>query len=230
MTGFLLVTTVFVIPSVSEDKVTDLERTGRRAAGVVVKVRGDNRLSEGSIDVRFEADGRVHVRRINLNSDSPRYKPGESVEVIYDPTDPSQLITTNEDNDPLWMVWTFVAAFVGSLLAIPGGWLMGRRARRWTRMLKDMPWRQVSSAYRELPSGRSVRPLLRLREEGRAAVGCVASTARWRLPALRDRSELWIVGDLKGPALVSPTKEGPLFEVRQSRFRWRQRRWEAQFA
>ena len=230
VTGFLLVTVVFVIPSISEDKITELERTGRRAAGVVVKVRGESRFSEGSIDVRFEADGRVQVRKINLNSDSPRYEPGDDVDVIYNPTDPSELITPNEDNDPLWMVWTFVIGFVGSFVAIPGGWLMGRRARRWKRMLKRTPWRQVRSAYREIPSGRSVRPLLRLRENGQVVVGAVASTTRWRLRALRDTRELWIVGDLDGTALVAPTKEGPLFEVRQSRFRWRQKRWAAEFA
>lgn len=227
--GMALFVAAVVIASRSQDRSEQLEQTGDRTVGVVVDVHRGNRLSEGSIDVRFEAHGAVHVKQINLNSDSPLYAIGDEVEVIYDPTNLSNIRTTEEENDSGWSVFAFVIGFVGGLLAMPVGWTIGRRARRWKRMFEQQPWRQVHSKYKQIPAGRSIQPLLQLREGAKTVVGGVTSSVRWRLRALQGHTELWMVGDLDGPAIVAPSQDGPLFEFRRSRRRRKQRKWEAAF-
>lgn len=227
--GALLLVGAVAIVDQWEERSEVLARTGRRAAGVVVDVDRGIPFPDGRIDVRFEADGGVHLKQINLDSDSPEYEVGDQVEVIYDPENPSNLMTTEEHNASGWSAFGFVVGVVGGLVAMPAGWTIRRRAQRWTRMLQAAPWRQVESTYKETPAGPTIQALLRLRDGSDGVVGGVTSVVRWRLGALRGLREVWIVGDLHGPVIVAPSRGGPLFEVRPARRGRKQRKWETEF-
>ncbi|HUR17655.1 MAG TPA: DUF3592 domain-containing protein [Acidimicrobiales bacterium] len=229
LAGVLLMVVACIIAVRAEDRSEELARTGRHTSGVVTAVRHGGRLSEGSINVRFQAASILYEERINLNSDSPIYRVGQQVEVIYDPSNPSNVRTTAEENDSALGIFVFCVAFVASFVALPVGFTVVRRARRWRRMLRKSPWSKVSATYKELPAGRTIQPILRLGRGPDAAVGTVTSSLRGRLKSLRPVAELYIVGDLAGPAVVAPSPIGPFFEFRRSRRKRKQRRWEAAF-
>jgi hypothetical protein len=87
----------------------------------------------------------------------------------------------------------------------------------------------VQATYLEVSKGRSVQPLLQLRDGSSVAVAGVTSSFRWRLRPLRGVATVWVVGPIDGVMALTPTIDGPLFEVRPARSSKKQRRWESEF-
>lgn len=214
-----------VIATLGEDRNARLAKTGVHTDGRVVGVHHGLRYSEGRIDVSFDVNGQPVTEDIHLNSDSPEYRVGDRVEVIYEPGDPSNLMTDVEENDSPWAVFAFAMALLMSVLALPTGLVILWRSRSWRRLMRRHPWRQVAIAHTSIPAGRSVQHLVHVTDGSSVEVLGIASTFRWKPKALAG-PEHWIVGELTGAVVVAPDKAGPLFHARKSRWRRRQRRWE----
>lgn len=227
--GCALLTVAVSIASSATDRTDELEEIGTRTDGIVVDVSSGFR-SEGHIDVRFTAAGEEQLRQINLNSDSPRYSVGDEVTVIYDPGNLSNLRTDVEENDSGWSVLSFCITFVGSILCLPGGLVMARRAKRWAWMARGGQWRRERIEYTSIPHFNSVQPLVKYRPDSvEPVVRGLTGTARWRLRNLREENEVWVLGDVNGRALLATPGLSVLFETRPPRTERGRRRWHEAF-
>jgi hypothetical protein len=230
LVGVALIVELMVVASMVEDHSARLAQSGLHTSGTVVRVEGGVPIvSEGSITVEFTIDGISHNAEINLDSDSPSYSIGESVDVIYDPQDVSNVRTSRETNDPRWTALAVGVGVIGGPIAIGVGWVMLRRARRWRLLVAAGDWRQVEASYQEFSAGRSRQSLLQLRDGSSVAVRGLASTLRWRLRSLRQVTVVWVVGPIDGVMVLTPTIDGPLFEVRPARSSRKQESWESRF-
>lgn len=121
-----------------ESSAETLLATGARTAGEVLSVDDPvNGRGASSMRVGYAAGGTSWTAEIVRNS-GRSYSPGESVTVVYDPADPGDVRTTEEENDNQALVGFYV---VPMLLALPGlpfalvaavGWRRRHRAVRRT--------------------------------------------------------------------------------------------------
>jgi hypothetical protein len=205
-----------------ETRREELERTGRRLDGAVVRVR------DGRLDVRFLDGGAVRTARIHLDDESPHYEVGQPVLVLVDPDDEHHLSVPGETNQSPWTIWPMVVALIGgAMAAIAGGWSLVR-ALRQRRRLRRGPWRRVTFTYREVARPRnSVRALVLVREAGVDHLVTVASSLKRRLrrSGLRSGREADIVGDLSSDAVLRVVGSNELVSVRPPRTDRGARRW-----
>jgi hypothetical protein len=223
------VVAAFVIAGMFDQRTATLERSGVRVSGVVVETRRGPFLTDGSIVVSYMLDGprRATVR---LDSNSPVYEVGTEVTVIVDRTDQRRIMTTDESNDPIWAVRTFIVSIVGGPFVGFTGILMIRRARRWRPMMVAAPWRTVPADVRiRRQRGKVGRPVIRFLEADTDVVRAPTDVPPWRLRSFRNRSSFYVVGDLADRAVIAHDPGGPLFEVRNPRLRSTQRQHEALF-
>ena len=229
--GFALIVLSMVVATTAENSSARLARSGQHTNGTVIGLkRGVPVVSaDGVIVVEFAVEGVSRTADINLDSNSPSYSVGDSVDVIYDPQNLSNVRTSREDNDPTWAVGVFCLAIVVGPMGVGAGSVLLRRARRWRLLVAAGGWRKVQATYREVPRGRSVQPLLQLRDGSLVAVCGVTSSLRWRLRPLRGVATVWVAGPIDGAMALTPMIDGPLFEVRPARSSKKQKRWESQF-
>jgi hypothetical protein len=229
--GLALIVLSVVVATTTENSSARLARSGQHTNGTVVGIkRGVPVVSaDGVIVVEFAVDGVSRAVDINLDSNSPSYSVGESVDVIYDPQNLSNVRTSRESNDPTGAVGVFILGIVVGPMGVGVGSVILRRARRWRLLVAAGGWRKVQATYREVPAGRSVQPLLQLRDGSSVAVRGVTSSLRWRLRPLRGVATVWVVGPIEGVMALTPTIDGPLFEVRPARSSKKQKRWESKF-
>ena len=227
--GLALLVMVGLLAKSMEDRAISLAKSGLHSPGTVLSTDGGGLHLVGSIVVRFTIGEVEHIATINLDSNSPRYRVGDSVDVIYDPRDLSEVRTSKEQNDPGWGVLAFVVGVNVGLLWAFTGWVIRRRSRRWRKVLAVEPWREAKAAYADLGRGRSLVRLTRLTIGRRTVVRRITNTTPQRLRCLRSTSTVWIAGPLEGPMIVAPTINGPLFEVRPARGRSSQYAWEKSF-
>ncbi len=141
--GPVLLIAAAEIAAVMQARADRLLASGRRVPGTVVEMREGNPTARISppdkIVVRYEAEDSTRQATINLDDESPRYRVGQQVEVVYDPDDPDRVRTSEEDNDPSWAVTIFVYGLVWAPIAIVVGIVRLVRAGRWRRQLERDP-------------------------------------------------------------------------------------------
>lgn len=208
-----------------ESHASRLAKSGLHTPGTVLRVHSGNRFTEGSIDVAFRIDGVARTARIDLNSDSRSYSPGDSVDIIYNRANLNDVRTSREPNDPAWTTLVITLGLLGAASSWAVGWTLRRRARRWRKILASEPWRPIGASYAELRRGKTIQPLLRLTDGSTTVVRGTTSANYLGLDDLKSVSSVWACGPLAGRMIVTPTIGGRLFEVRPARRIRQHRRW-----
>jgi hypothetical protein len=220
-----------VAATVVADRTRDLERTGVRVDGTVVGYSAGTRVTSEYVDVEFNFAGDHRIERVLLDDSSPIYDENERVVVIVDPDDVDRLTIEGETNQSSWSVWVMIAALIGGGAGlIAGPWSL-LRARRQRRLLEAEPWRRVDIQYIEVPSGNSVRGLVRIEREGVEHIGTLVSTARWtfRELGLRGVQQVDMVGRLPGYVVLRAPGSARLASARSPYTERARRRWSKPF-
>jgi hypothetical protein len=114
--------------------------TGTRTTGEVLTVL-DSR--KPSMWVRYTAGGMSQTAEI-VRSSGRHYKPGESVTVVYNPTDPEDARTTEETNYNQYLVGFCVVPMLLALLFLPLSVVAAARWRRRYHAVRRTGWRAAS--------------------------------------------------------------------------------------
>jgi hypothetical protein len=123
-----------VIANAQQQSAATLLRTGMWVPGVVTDYSGVSQDANGYIDVNYPVAGRWHSGVIYLTPGSATYHFGETVTVIYNPQNPSQIRTpqdaneSGDSNNPV-AAWP-IAVLIGGIFFLVRGWIVVRRARR----------------------------------------------------------------------------------------------------
>lgn len=191
--------------SVEDKRAVRLLRVGVRTHGMVLSYHYGK--YDKAITVQYAVGQKRRVSRINLNDNSPRYRLGEGVIVVYDPNNPSAVRTTTESNDPRGLTWLMILAFVGWICLWVVGIATCWRARRIRRILAAHPWRAYSNVEFIPELQKRANAGIRLRRSDsptdptfllRFANSLVRNPRRFK-----DVPTVWVVGDLSGPVVLA---------------------------
>lgn len=229
LVGLACFAVMVVTANIMESHSSRLEQAGLHTLGTVLQVQRAGRLSEGSIDISFRIGDVEHTARINLNSDSPRYSVGDTVDVIFDPRNVSDVRTSEEPNDPSWGTPVLALGLLGAPTGWAVGWTLMRRSRRWRKLLAAGPWRRIEASYAVLRRGNFIQPLVRLTEGSTTVVRGTTSAFYQGVDELKWATSVWACGSLAGRMVITPEIGGRLFEVRPARTARKQRRWIRKF-
>lgn len=230
--GLLLFVGFVTAATVVADRTEELERDGVRVAGRVLSYSPGGRLTSEHVDVEFTFGGERRTERVQLDDSSPIYEEEESVVVIVDPQNPSRLTIEGETNQSTWTVWLMIGAFLAGLIGIVAGPWVLFRTRRQRGLLSSAPWRDTEIQYIEVPSGNSVRGLVRIANGEGDHVLSLVSTARWNLAriGLRGAEEAQIVGDPSEYLVLRAGDGARLVSAKAPRTSRGHRRWRERFA
>jgi hypothetical protein len=157
--------------------------------------------------VEFTAGGTTRRTRIDLNSGSPTYRVGQTVEVIYDPRRPSRVRTSHEANDSPRAVFLGIAALITAGILLGVGISSLRFADRAVGVLQASPWRESAFHYRLVYVGRGYAAKVRL-GDGSDDVKLYASPSRTRYLRRSPSGKLWIAEDPPGKYVVLTSNAG----------------------
>jgi hypothetical protein len=208
----LLVTVVFLGIQSSDAK--ELLRTGRHTQGLV---QSYGLLREGGeITVRYLANGELREGAIAVKE---RYEPGERVEVIYDPSNPSRIRTPQDTNESRLARRVTIYGFVFGLAMLAAGLVVLWRPRRWRRLLQT-PWQPYAATYipgRARRSGPGVRLSPLDRAAGPESSLRLSATLRGRAAKLASEPVVWAAGDLSSRVVLAIPGTYELFAAERPR-------------
>ena len=132
---------------------TDLRNTGVTTVGTIVHVDPGGKWDPGGAAVRFTAGGETAARYVSLGSYADEYEEGQTVDVVYDLSDPERFSIDDVGYEPRWMTW----ATGGALTVTAAAGIIGLRwvsaHRRARRLLRTHPWTPVRVQVRPDDSG-----------------------------------------------------------------------------
>ena len=136
-----------------------LQRDGRVADGTIVEVDAERvgraRVADGSVQVRFEADGQAHQSAVYVGTAVPAYHADQDVQVVYDPADLNRVelrgVTTAGRGLP-----ATPALALGALFAAMA-FVAGRHVVLIRHVLRREPWRTVASSLVQVPQSIGLR-------------------------------------------------------------------------
>ncbi len=222
---FLFVSFVLAASAV-EGEAEELERSGLRVDGVV------SAFSPERVDVEFVFASERRRERVQLDDSSPSYEEGQGVVVLVDRDDPDRITIEGEVNQSEWTVWPMIFAFIVGVLGMIGAPWSLLRIRRQRKLLSSHSWRRVSARYLEVPSGNTIRGLVRITENGAEHVVTLVTYARWSLRrrfGLRGADELDIVGELPGYVVIRAVGSPRVASARPPYTKGAERRWRQDF-
>jgi hypothetical protein len=122
---------------------TDLRDNGVTTVGTIVEVDPDGRWDPGGASVRFTAGGDTAARYVSLGSYADEYEEGQTVDVVYDRSDPRRFTIDDALYEPAWMTW--LTGIVCAVAAPAGfvGWRWVSAHRRRRRLLRTRAWTAV---------------------------------------------------------------------------------------
>jgi hypothetical protein len=135
------------------DRSADLETRGDRTRGVVESVDEAQAIVGPSIKVRFNDGSSDRTAVVHLNDNSPDYRSGDVVQVIFDPADTNRVSVAGEDNQSPWAVRVMIGLVVGGACLIGAGTAL---IWHWTglrRLLRTGPWRSARFTLRVHSAG-----------------------------------------------------------------------------
>ncbi len=221
---FLFVSFVVAANAV-EGRAEEMERSGLRVDGVV------SAQTPERVDVEFVVAGERRRERVRLDDSSPSYEEGQGVVVLIDRDNPDRVTVQGEVNQSEWTVWPMIFAFLIGIFGMIGApWSM-LRIRRQRKLLSSHSWRRASAHYLEVPSGNTIRGLVRITEHGAEHVVTLVSYARWSLGrfGLRGADELEVVGDLPGYVVIRAIGSTRVASARPPYTKGAERRWRRKF-
>jgi len=227
--GIVLFVVFVIAASAVETSGDELLRTGEQVTGVVLEIRSCRpRLcaSHRSLVVEFPVEDQAHRGVVNLDDGSPEYRVGQSVEIFYDPSDPTHFRTEADVNQSPWTVYPMIFALLGGVAALVVGIVAIRRGRRFRRTLRQHPWRVF--LFRYVMLGRST-PVISLKTPEGADEGVYRVSATWSAVANRlsrgSGGEIWVAGPVKDRMTLTLPGAERLFEARSPRNERTRRRW-----
>jgi hypothetical protein len=155
------------------------------------------------------------------------YQPGETLDVIYDPSDPTRFRTYADSNQSPRSRSLLVYGFMIGLGLLGTGIVVLCRPRRWRRLLAK-PWRAYSATYipgqrRRAGPGVQLTPLddpatkpIKLR---------LAATLHMRSAHLTGERVLWVAGDTSSNVILAIPRTRELFAAMSLRG-YPGRRWQ----
>jgi Protein of unknown function (DUF3592) len=204
----------FAFLGVRSREAKELLRTGRHTPGLVESyepTREDKRIT-----VRYVANGEPHEGTIEVKDG---YEPGEPVEVIYDPSDPSRIRTPQDANESPLTTRVVAYGVIFGFGMLLSGMIVLMRPRRWRRLLRS-PWQAYTVSYappRRRRSGPGVR-LSPLDVPGaQESVLRLGGAVRGRAAKLAGEPVLWAAGDLNAHVVLAIPGTCELFAAERPR-------------
>jgi hypothetical protein len=200
----------------AESSAARLLAEGTRTPGQVVTVY-DPRGGSGSpsMVVRYTA-GVSRTAEIERSS-TLHYAPGQSVTVVYDPADPTDVRTTEEENDSQASVGFFAISGILAVFLLPFSAVAAVRWRLRDRAVRRTGWRAAVVTVRPdypVRRGRHAPDILVRYSDG-AEVRLRASTSTHGVTYLKERAHqpAWIGGTRRHMVVMLPDgrwgKKGP---------------------
>ena len=134
---------------------TDLRNTGVTTVGTIVRVDPGGKWDPGGAAVRFTAGGDTSARYVSLGSYADEYEEGQTVDVVYDLSDPERFSIDEVGYEPRWMSWAIGAALTVTAAAGITGLQWASAHRRARRLLRTHTWTPVRVQVH--PDDRSLR-------------------------------------------------------------------------
>lgn len=211
--GATLLATIVFFGGQSRDA-RELLRTGRHTPGLVESYGS---LREGGeIRVRYLANGELREGTIYVKE---RDEPGERVEVIYDPSNPSRIRTPQDANRSPLATRAMTYGFMFGLAMLVAGMIVLSRPRRWRRLLQG-PWHAYAASYIPARARRSA-PGIRLSPldapPGQESSLRLGGTLRGRAAKLAGEPVVWAAGDLSARVVLAIPGTCELFAAERPR-------------
>jgi hypothetical protein len=147
-----------------QSRSTQLQRHGVQAPAIVTavdaRVVGRSRQPDGSVTVRFDADGDARSATIDVGVAVAGFQVGQQTTVVYDADDHSHVevsgLGSADGGVPVW------APLAGAIVLGLMAGIAGRRAWRIGRVVRSAPWRPVPARLIEVPYTVGIRQRARL--------------------------------------------------------------------
>lgn len=134
---------------------TDLRNTGVTTVGTIVRVDPAVKWAPGGAVVRFTAGGDTSARYVSLGWYADEYEEGQTVDVVYDLSDPERFSIDDVGYEPRWMTWAIGGAITVTAAAGITGLRWASAHRRARRLLRTHLWTPVRVQVH--PQDRSLR-------------------------------------------------------------------------
>ncbi|MGW4393912.1 DUF3592 domain-containing protein [Amycolatopsis nivea] len=187
-----------------ESSAETLLATGARTAGEVLSVDDPlDRRGASSMRVRYVAGGTSRIAEI-VRKSGRNYSPGESVTVVYDPADPDDVRTTEEQNDNQALVGIYLVPMLLALLGLPSAAVAAVGWRRRRREVRRTGWRAAAVTVVPDPAPRKTRgPDILVRYRDGSGI-CLSQTWSTRGCAVLKDAPAWVGGTGRDMVVLFP--------------------------
>lgn len=216
--GAALFAATLAFTEISAKRADELLRTGAHTPGLVVSYASGR--EGGAIRIRYRADGVIREGWVNVSQhELSLLEPGERVDVIYDPSNPSRIRTPQASNEGRLSMRVKLYGFMFAVMMLLGGGVVMTRPRRWRRLLRE-PWKPYTATYvpgRPRKAGPGVKLASLDDPSGQRAPLRLGATMRQRAAKLAGEPVLWVAGDLASRVVLTIPRTRELYSAQYPR-------------